>query len=386
MRSVLTVLALWASSLASAAEPLAIRFYPDRIYPYPLESSRGLQSVLVHNVAVVNVGTAPTMVESVEIQVESAGAVLASERLAGPAVARAAATGAAMEKGGMLKLLAFQFRPDLLLADGTSLAETPTLAPRSALLVASRFLAFRGKADAVRVRVSGRGVDGQLIEAQATVPVVGFESKVRYGYPLSGTSFVGAGATPHTGHRWAIPEQFGLDIVKIGEGGLTHRGDGAKRADYFINGTDVLASADGTVRAAVDAVAESDDSLRQPGEGAEKYMTRVIAGQGERLMAGTTAVFGNHVIVEHAPGEFTAYGHLQAGSVRVREGDTVKRGQLIAKVGHSGNSTEPHLHFQLMDTAAPLLAVGLPIVFENVELPFADGPRAIQSGDIVVVR
>lgn len=386
MRSVLTVLMLWASSLASAAEPLAIRFYPDRIYPYALESSRGLQSVLVHNVAVVNVGTVPTTVESVEIQVEAAGAVLASERIAGPAIARAAATGVAMEKGGMLKLLAFQFRPDLLLADGASLAETPTLAPRSALLVASRFLAFRGKADAVRVRVSGRGVDGQLIEAQGAVPVLAFESKVRYGYPLSGTSFVGAGATPHTGHRWAIPEQFGFDIVRVGEGGLTHRGDGAKRVDYFINGADVLTAAGGTVRAAVDTVAESDDSLRQPGEGAEEYMTRVIAGQGKRLMAGTTAVFGNHVIVEHAPGEFTAYGHLQAGSVQVREGDTVKRGQVVAKVGHSGNSTEPHLHFQLMDAPSPLLAVGLPIVFDNVELPFADGPRAIQSGDIVVVR
>ena len=54
----------------------------------------------------------------------------------------------------------------------------------------------------------------------------------------------------------------------------------------------------------------------------------------------------------------------------------MKRGQVIARVGHSGNSTEPHLHFQLMDAAGTARAVGLPIVFDDIELPFADGARA----------
>ena len=384
MLAAMSVLA-WPS-LLSAGPALEVRAWPDRIYAWPLESSRSLGSVVLHNAAVVNTGDAPATIESLDIEVRAKGAVLVTETIGADGLTGAAALGSGLAKGGLLQLLAFQFRPDVLLRGGASLSATPTLAPRTAILVASRFIAFRGTADAVRVAVRGRDAKGAALTAEGTVPVAAFESKISYSFPVAGTTFVGAGATPHTGHRWAVPEQFALDIVRIGAGGLTHRGSGAQLADYFIYGAEVRAAADGIVRATATAEAESVPALRQPGEALATYMERVIAGQGERLVQGETAVFGNHVVIEHAPGEFSAYGHLQPGSVSVKVGESVKRGQVIARVGHSGNSTEPHLHFQLIDGPAPLGAVGLPIRFDGIELPFADGARPIQSGDIVVAQ
>ncbi len=60
------------------------------------------------------------------------------------------------------------------------------------------------------------------------------------------------------------------------------------------------------------------------------------------------------MILRHAGGEFSHYAHLKQGSVRVKAGETVKRGQAIAQLGQTGNTTEPHLHFQLTDGPDPL--------------------------------
>ena len=75
---------------------------------------------------------------------------------------------------------------------------------------------------------------------------------------------------------------------------------------------------------------------------------------------------GNYVVIDHGNGEFSAYCHLQEGSVRVKPGDKVTKGSSIAKVGNTGNSGAPHLHFQLMDSPNFFTANGLPMMFEHV--------------------
>jgi murein DD-endopeptidase MepM/ murein hydrolase activator NlpD len=77
------------------------------------------------------------------------------------------------------------------------------------------------------------------------------------------------------------------------------------------------------------------------------------------------AIVGNHVILELGGGEFVLLAHLRAGSLRVRPGDRVGTGQPVGECGNSGNSTEPHLHLQVMDSADLLKARGLPVAFRD---------------------
>jgi hypothetical protein len=79
-------------------------------------------------------------------------------------------------------------------------------------------------------------------------------------------------------------------------------------------------------------------------------------------------VLGNHIILKMREKEvFAFFAHARCGSLRVREGDEVRLGQHLANVGHSGNSTAPHLHFHLMDRANILEAQGLPCRFRVYE-------------------
>jgi hypothetical protein len=71
-------------------------------------------------------------------------------------------------------------------------------------------------------------------------------------------------------------------------------------------------------------------------------------------------VIGNHVVLDLGDGVHAVFAHLRRGSVKVRKGDRIKAGDLLGEVGNSGNSSEPHLHFHLMDGPRPLTASGLP--------------------------
>jgi murein DD-endopeptidase MepM/ murein hydrolase activator NlpD len=98
------------------------------------------------------------------------------------------------------------------------------------------------------------------------------------------------------------------------------------------------------------------------------------------------AITGNYAMIDHGKSEYSFYAHLQPGSVRVHKGDRVKAGDVIGKLGSSGNSTEPHLHFHVCDSNDPLLSAGIPVNFSNVTIQWADVPRPIQSGDIVIAK
>lgn len=78
-------------------------------------------------------------------------------------------------------------------------------------------------------------------------------------------------------------------------------------------------------------------------------------------------LLGNHVILR-AGEVYAAFAHMTTGSVAVRVGDTVREGDLLGRVGHTGNSTAPHLHFQLMDASEPLTAKGVPCAFRAYEV------------------
>jgi murein DD-endopeptidase MepM/ murein hydrolase activator NlpD len=85
---------------------------------------------------------------------------------------------------------------------------------------------------------------------------------------------------------------------------------------------------------------------------------------------------GNRVVLDLGDGRFAVYAHLQAGSVAVKQGDRITRGQHLAKVGSSGTSGGPHLHFQLTDRPAVVAGDGMPYVFDAFELTGQTPPLA----------
>ena len=382
----LAFFALWLSSaFAEKPQSVEIRFCPaSAVRTYPLESRRDLQSLLLQNAAVINHGSAPFKVENIEIELLRSNRVIESRDLNREAVRRIADRGAKLQAAGILQQVGFQFCGADLIAPSIKLAGA-TLARDQALLIASQVFAFNGARDTLRVRVHG-DVDGDVAEFTGSVPIKSEFATNKYIFPLRGVWYVGYGASLHTGHRWAIPEEFALDIAKIGESGLSHKGGGARFDDYYAYGADVLAAANGHVISAANDQPEDPSAMQRPDETQEAYFARLQKEQGERLAKGLKAITGNYVMIDHGKNEYSLYAHLQTDSVRVRVGDEVKAGDVIGKLGSSGNSTEPHLHFHVCDKPDPLMCAGIPVNFSNVTIQWADLPRPIQSGDVVIVK
>jgi murein DD-endopeptidase MepM/ murein hydrolase activator NlpD len=284
----------------------------------------------------------------------------------------------------MMKLASFQFCGSELLGDAT-LSGTTTLEPGTALLIASQPFAFKGARDQLDVNVFGGGAKAVRVGG-ASLPLQSGFAKTELVFPLTGAWWVGNGASFHSGHRWAIPEEFALDLIKFDANGKTHRGDGQKFTDYYAYGAKIVAPAAGKVVLAITNEAEDATVLRRPGEDAEAYFGRVLGGQAERMARGLPAILGNGVIIDHGNGEYSLLAHMKPGSVKVAVGDMVAKGQEIGAVGSSGNSTEPHLHYHVCDKPDGLLCAGIPMNFTNIDNSMADLPRPLQTGDVVVAK
>lgn len=134
-------------------------------------------------------------------------------------------------------------------------------------------------------------------------------------------------------------QRFALDLLMMRDG-KSHTGDGARNEDYHCFGKPILAPADGVVVEVVDGVADNVPGRMNPQQ-----------------------VTGNRVILDHGNDEYSVLAHLRDGTVQVAKGDTVKAGDRLGDCGNSGNSSEPHLHYQLQ--AGPVFgtAVALPAQF-----------------------
>lgn len=97
-----------------------------------------------------------------------------------------------------------------------------------------------------------------------------------------------------------------------------------------------------------------------------------------RSLGGPGRILGNHVILDLGDGVYAAYAHIRQGSVAVKEGDRVVAGHKLGECGNSGNSSEPHLHFQLMDHADLDRAGGLPFTWTGLGVPANGEPFTVQ--------
>ena len=179
--------------------------------------------------------------------------------------------------------------------------------------------------------------------------------------PLRGSEWLAAnGPGNSSGHRRAlvttgggarIAQRFAIDFVQLFPDGRTFSGDQKDNKSYRCYGAEAFAVADAVVVATKDGIPEN------------------IPGPTSRAVPITLeTVGGNHVILDLGGGIFAFYAHLQPGSLRVKTGDRVRRGQVVGLVGNSGNSTEPHLHFHLSDANSPLGSEGIPYALPSFEV------------------
>ena len=366
------------------ALPLEIRFHPsERIYAYPLDESGRYRSVQLQNAVVINRSSDAITLAEIAVELVAPPSAVETRQFDGDELERMAKAGSILQSSGLMDALRFQFGGESLVPKGVTFAQGAVLQPNEAMLVARQTLAMRGAQTQLRLRVRGLS-DGRLVEASKSLPVVSGDSKTAFRLPLEGAWYVGAGPTLHSHHRTVVAQEFAFDFVKMGERGRTFRDAGEHRTDFLAYGARVFAAADGKVTSVVDNEPESDDDLRKPGESQSAYMNRVRETQMGRIGRGANAIIGNHVVIEHASGEYSVYAHLKPGSIKVKAGDRVRIGDVIAQVGTTGNSTEPHLHFHVCDSPEPMHCAGIPVRFTGIEVANADSDRPLQTGDIVI--
>ncbi len=193
--------------------------------------------------------------------------------------------------------------------------------------------------------------------------------------PLHGKNWVAGSAPSNTSpHRRTIiiyegkpyiAQRYAIDWVQFGDNHETYRGDAKDNRSYYCFGHEAYAVADATVVEVKDGLPEN------------------TPGEKPAVPINFDTVAGNHVNLDLGGGVYAMYAHLQPGSIRVKAGDHVTPGQVIGLVGNTGNSSEPHLHFQLMSAKSPLGGEGLPYTFATF---YQVGRMTKQPPDAVLER
>lgn len=212
---------------------------------------------------------------------------------------------------------------------------------------------------------------GAVQASDATIedfPVpVGQESVPILSPPFNGGVWVaGDGAANNSNHRRSLmaidghvysPERFAIDWVKVGANDDSRHDGATKNENWWGWGEAVLAVADGEVTEVVDEFRDNTPKVIPP--------------------VTLDNIAGNHVILRITQNRFVTYAHLQRGSIQVRTGDHVRRGDVIARLGNSGNTTGAHLHMQVTDRNSVLQSQGVPFVFTGFTYlgPGADYPE-----------
>ena len=172
-------------------------------------------------------------------------------------------------------------------------------------------------------------------------------TKNEYRMPICDEWFVFWGGTKEfVNYHYAYEQQrFAYDLVVVKDGATSNFAS-PRNESFYAFGKHVVAPLDGTVVKVVDKLYDN-----APGEMDE------------------TNPAGNYVVIAHDNGEYSMLAHFKQSSIAVREGDYVKQGQFLGECGNSGNSSEPHIHFQVMDDANFKKGRSLRISFEDGREP-----------------
>jgi Peptidase family M23 len=167
--------------------------------------------------------------------------------------------------------------------------------------------------------------------------------------------------------RMLLSRRYAIDWQQ-NQNGMTFSGDASDKRSYHAYGKPVLAVADGTVVTARDGL--PDNVPQHNGE-----FTPAVEMTPDTM-------FGNNIVLDLGGQQFASYLHLQPGSVRVKMGDHVRRGQVLAKIGDSGDARQPHLHFQVQTSSNPLAGEGVPYLIDHYRVKSADDVWQIRTREL----
>lgn len=167
------------------------------------------------------------------------------------------------------------------------------------------------------------------------------------------------GISKSNSHSWdIITQRFAYDFVIANDIFGRHEDRGTKVKDYYCYDQNILAVADGTVVKVVNNIRTAPFV----GYGILDFLAR--------------SFIGNHIVIKHQDNEYSFYAHLIKGSIHVKKGERISQGAFLGKCGHSGYSSEPHLHFHLQNKPDFFFAKGLPIRFNQLKI---NGTQSNQS-------
>jgi len=147
------------------------------------------------------------------------------------------------------------------------------------------------------------------------------------------------------------PERYAIDFIKLGDDGSSYSGDQSKNSSYHAYGVPILAVADGKIVSLKDGLPENVPQAKQMA-----------------VTMNLVNIAGNHLVEDIGGGLYAGYAHLIPGSITVKPGARVHRGQVLGRLGNSGNSTEPHLHIQVCNAPSFLICEGVPMEFKRMSL------------------
>ena len=251
--------------LRGQPEPIEIRFCPAAVArSYPLDLLRGVQSLHLQNVAALNRAGGTVELREIEIALlqRRRGARRAADRWAiagGGAARRPGAAGAGHDRAARLPILRRPAARRRAARRRPGARAGPGGAAHAAGLRLAR-PARRSAGDGDRPRSPA----ARSARNEASASIRRPRPPASAGRCGGGPWLVGAGASFHTTHRWAMPEEFALDIFAVGADGRSHRGDGGANRDFLAYDAEVVAAADGIVARLVTGASEAPPMLRAP--------------------------------------------------------------------------------------------------------------------------
>lgn len=232
------------------------------------------------------------------------------------------------------------------------------------------------RVDRVEYALQFRLAGDRLYQQVISIPLLSYRQKTSLMLPFNGTWRVVQGHDIFEGHRQAADGQaFAYDFVYEVEGRDRRPavGSSGKPAlhDFYAYGRKVRAPADGRVVRAVDGEEDGPPMLTRP-----PFVTPPANNPYK--------ILGNYVVLDHGNGEYSLLAHLKKGSLTFKVGDLVKKGQILGECGNSGNSTQPHIHYQLMDGPDHFKSLGLPVRFSRYRSRLNDREGEVAVGAPVV--